>query len=73
MIPELEKLLDTPPIEVYYTNYKNETRLRRVIPLEVRYDTSSWHPGINWLLICWDIEKNAEREFELAKCDFTNN
>jgi predicted DNA-binding transcriptional regulator YafY len=55
-----------------YTNYKGETRERHIIPLEIAHDISSWHNKGEplWLLRCWDIEKEAEREFELARCNF---
>jgi predicted DNA-binding transcriptional regulator YafY len=60
------------PTKLMYTNYKGETRERHIIPLELKYDISEWHGDgqATWLLICWDLEKEAEREFELSKCNF---
>jgi hypothetical protein len=39
-----------------YTNHKGETRMRRVIPLCLRFGTSLDHPQDQWLLECMAVD-----------------
>lgn len=48
-----------------YTNYRGETAVRRIIPKSVRYGSTEWHPEPQWLLLAWDDDKQADREFAL--------
>src|SRR6185369_8664674 len=57
---------DEDAIIFWYRNYKGEEGYRRVIPLSLRYGTTEWHPEPQWLLLGYDTEKEAEREFALA-------
>jgi hypothetical protein len=68
-------LLDTLPDEaairqsalwvISYTNYRGETSVRRIIPKSVRFGSTEWHPEPQWLLLAWDDDKQADREFAL--------
>jgi hypothetical protein len=58
-------------LPVRYTNHRGETRVRRIVPLGVRFGATKWHPQPQWLLKCLDVEKGQEREFGLMDCDFT--
>lgn len=57
-------------IEFVYTNHEDETRLRKAVPLAVRFEQTEWH-GLQMIMVGWDTEKNAERSFALGDCDFT--
>lgn len=59
-----------PPISLIYTNYRGETSTRRIIPKSTRYGKSEWHPEPTWLLLAFDVDKDADREFALK--DFSN-
>jgi hypothetical protein len=61
-----------PPIKLMYTNWKGETREREVVPIEVKFDISPYHNNgeHGWLFICFDLEKQEERGFDLYKCNF---
>ena len=50
-------------ISIVYTNYRGETSIRRIIPLEIRFLSTEWHPQEQWCLIAHDLDKNAERTF----------
>ena len=54
----------------HYTNWRGETALRRAIPISIRHASTEWHPEKQWLLLAYDIDKQAEREFALADCSF---
>lgn len=57
-------------IEFVYTNYEGETRLRKAIPLGLRFEQTEWH-GLQMIMVGWDTEKDAERSFALADCVFS--
>jgi hypothetical protein len=54
-----------PVVVVHYTNWRGETSRRRIIPKSVRYGSTEWHPEPQWLLLAWDDDKQADREFAL--------
>ncbi|TAL51163.1 hypothetical protein EPN81_00685 [Patescibacteria group bacterium] len=53
-------------VEILYTNYRNETALRRIVPRAIRFGSSDWHPEPQWLLDAYDLQKNAERSFAMS-------
>ncbi len=55
------------PIKVTYTNWRGETALRTIVPLEVYFGTTEYHPTAQWLLKVWDVERNAERVYALQE------
>lgn len=54
---------DKKSVRILYTNYRGETAIRKIIPKEVKFMSSEWHPDEQWCLIAFDVEKNAERTF----------
>ncbi|KXS55303.1 MAG: hypothetical protein AWU57_289 [Marinobacter sp. T13-3] len=58
-------LSELPPTTLFYTNWKGETRLRRIIPESVRLDSTQWHPEPQYLIRALDVEKQAYRDFAL--------
>jgi predicted DNA-binding transcriptional regulator YafY len=52
-------------IKIVYTNYKGETGLRTIIPKEIIFNSNEYHKEEQWLLIAFDLDKNAERTFAL--------
>ena len=57
---ELEKV-----INILYTNWKGETRVRRIIPKKIWFGKTDWHPEDQWLLQALDTEKNESRDFAI--------
>lgn len=53
------------PVALTYTNYRGETAARRIIPRSIRFGSTEWHPEPQWLLLAFDIDKQADREFAL--------
>lgn len=54
-------------IVFYYRNYRGEEGYRCAIPISFRFGTSEYHDRPQMLMLAFDTEKNAEREF--AVCD----
>lgn len=53
-------------VEIDYVNWRGERALRRIVPLELWFGSSEYHPDEQWLLKAWDEDKNAERDFALS-------
>ncbi len=49
-----------------YTNYKGETKIRRVVPVNVKYEDNKYH-GKTWILVCFDVDKQEIREYDLVQ------
>jgi hypothetical protein len=58
-------------IVFWYKNYKGEQGYRRAVPISIRYGTSDYHRAPQWLMLAFDTEKEAEREFAMA--DMSHN
>ena len=46
-----------------YKNWKNETKIRVVIPESIWYGSTEFHKEEQWFLKAFDIEKSADRDF----------
>lgn len=53
--------------KVLYENYKGEVRWRYIHPIKYYFGCTDYHKKDQWLLHCFDIEKDAERTY--AVCD----
>lgn len=49
-----------------YVNYRGERSLRRVVPERLYFGEVEWHPGMQWILDAWDVDKAAMRSFAVA-------
>lgn len=52
-------------VKIIYTNWKNKTFERHIIPIEIRFGSTEWHSEDQWLLKAMDVDKNEERDFAL--------
>ena len=66
-----EGYLDFPPLEVTYTNWRGETRARKLLPLGVRWGANGWHSEPQWLLDAFDAETGERRTFAMADMSAT--
>jgi predicted DNA-binding transcriptional regulator YafY len=57
---------DAHVITFDYTNHKGQSARRRIRPLRVWYGTSDYHLGEHWYLRAHDLDKQADRDFQLA-------
>jgi hypothetical protein len=53
------------PFETLYTNWRGETRLRKLEPINVRFGATAWHPEPQWLMLARDLETDEHKEFAL--------
>lgn len=57
-------------ISLRYTNWRGDTAQRVIVPKRVWFGKTEHHPDPQWLLDCWDVDRNAERTYALAGCNF---
>lgn len=53
------------PIKVRYTNYRGETAVRTIVPLKFEFGKTDYHPHDQWLVVVWDVDRNAQRLYAL--------
>ena len=52
-------------VTIKYKNYKGKISQRKIIPKQIRYDSTKWHPKSQWLLDAFDIDKMESRSFAI--------
>lgn len=57
--------IEGAPLELPYKNWLGEVSTRKIQPVRLEFGSTTWHPEPQWLLIAWDVEKEAERSFAL--------
>ena len=53
-------------IRFTYTNWQGKTSERHATPVSIRWGNTPWHPLDGWLMLAYDHDKDAEREFALV-------
>jgi len=62
----IKPVLDlTKAIKVSYTNWRNETTIRTIIPSKIWWGSTEWYKDEQWLLDVWDVEKEAVRTYAM--------
>ena len=46
-----------------YTNHRGERRKRKILPHNIGFKATEWHPEMQWVLSAYDFEKDAMRSF----------
>jgi predicted DNA-binding transcriptional regulator YafY len=52
-------------IKILYKNWKNETSIRHIQPIQIWYGSTEWHKEDQWLMKALDLDKDEERDFAL--------
>ncbi len=53
------------PVKVRYVNWRGEEAIRSIIPVDIYWGKTEWHPEEQWILKVWDVEREAYREYSL--------
>lgn len=62
---------DIRPLKFVYTNWKGEVKLRTVLPLGIEFMQNEYHGEYPlWLMIAFDLDKQAMRYFDLKKIEY---
>src|SRR5262245_13884247 len=58
---------DSPrEVQLYYTNWRGETRARRVVPIRMWFGKTDYHPEPGWMVKALDCEDGRVKDFALA-------
>lgn len=49
-----------------YTNYRGVTAIRWIVPERIYFGSTEYHPIPQWLLLAYDLHKEAPRTFAIA-------
>ncbi len=44
-------------VKILYTNYRGETAVRTIIPQEIVFTSTEFHPEEQWILVAFDVDK----------------
>lgn len=50
-------------VQVIYKNYRGEVATRSIVPIEMYWGQTEYHPHDQWLLKVHDVAKGAERVY----------
>jgi predicted DNA-binding transcriptional regulator YafY len=64
-IPEDPVIDPLKVVTVHYTNYRGESGLREIVPLNIWYGQTVYHPEPQWLLKALDVKRKEERDFAM--------
>ena len=54
------------PFSGWYKNYEGKVQWRTILPIELWYGSTDWHPAEQWFIKAYDPTKDAQRDFALA-------
>lgn len=50
-------------VKIVYVNHRGETGVRSIIPLEIVFRATEYHPEEQWLLVAYDLDRKGQRQF----------
>lgn len=53
-------------VSIDYTNWRGERSIRRVLPVTFKFGANEWHKDPQWLMLAYDLDKQADRWFAMA-------
>lgn len=53
------------PVTIDYVNHKGERAWRRILPVRLYYGVTQHHPEPGWLLVAYDLDRDAARTFAM--------
>ena len=54
-----------PPLRIIYRNYRGEISERAIVPINVYFGATEYHPEPQWLMHALDVAKGETRDFAL--------
>lgn len=54
------------PFSGWYKNYEGRVEWRTILPIELWYGSTDWHPAEQWFVKAYDPTRDAQRDFALA-------
>ena len=60
---------DKKKVKILYSNHRGETGIREIIPYEIIFKSTDYHPKVQWLLRAFALDRKAERYFALSQIE----
>lgn len=57
--------LSSGRVRIVYTNHREETAIRTIVPFRIWMGQTDYHTNMQWLLDAFDEDKKAERIFAM--------
>jgi hypothetical protein len=54
-------------VNIDYTNWKGERRIRRILPMRMCYASTEWHPERQWILEAADLDDAIGKDEVIIK------
>lgn len=58
-------LQENPIAVIKYTNWKNQTSKRKIVPIRIFWGFTEYHPDQQWMLEAFDVSKQEIRTFSM--------
>ena len=52
-------------VQILYTNWEGKTELRTIVPSQISFMKTVWHPEEQWVLLAWCCNRKADRIFAI--------
>ncbi len=52
-------------VHALYKNWKGCLEWRTIIPMDIFFGSNQYHTEEQWLMVVWDLDKNAERTYAI--------
>lgn len=65
VIPETVTPETPGVVQVVYTNWEGKTAIRTILPRRLYFGETEYHKGMQYLLECFDVEKQAIRNYAM--------
>lgn len=59
--------METRRVKILYTNHRNETTIRDIVPLEIVFKSTEYYQEAQWLLRAYDLDRQDERHYSCQK------
>lgn len=53
-------------VMIDYTNWRGERRVRHVLPFDIAFRSSEWHPTPQWIVAACDLERDDGKLLDFA-------
>lgn len=69
-VPPLALTSITPKmvLTMEYKNWRGEVAIRTIVPVEIWFGKTDWHPEQQWFIKATDVDKSEIRDFALRDC-----
>ena len=53
-------------VKIVYRNYRGEVSIREIVPIQMFFGETEYHPNRQWILTAIDVGKGQSRDFAFS-------